>query len=363
MAALVERSTGQWVECRQLTKSFGPVTAVDGMSLDVAPGEIMALLGPSGCGKTTFLRLVAGFERPDAGRVSLAGDVVAGPGRFTPPEQRRIGMVFQDYALFPHLSVADNVGFGLGRRRRYPRPAVERLLRLVGLEGLGDRLPHELSGGQQQRVALARALAPAPAVVLLDEPFSNLDATLRAEVRAEVRDILREAAATAVFVTHDQEEALSLADRVAVMRGGRLCQVDRPDQLYARPADRFVATFVGDADLVPGYWDGQCIQTILGPLPAALDTPSGEVEAVVRPETLRLSLDDGGAGMVRATTYFGHDQLIEVELADRSVVRCRTGPDRRFAPGDRVAVAVAGDVVGFPRPVLATDKAGSSVSR
>jgi iron(III) transport system ATP-binding protein len=363
MAAVHERSTGQGVECRELTKAFGPVTAVDGMSLDVVPGEILALLGPSGCGKTTFLRLVAGFERPDAGQVRLAGEVVAGPGRFTPPERRRIGMVFQDYALFPHLSVADNVGFGLGRRRRYPRPAVERLLALVGLTGLGDRLPHELSGGQQQRVALARALAPAPAVVLLDEPFSNLDATLRAEVRAEVRGILREAGATAVFVTHDQEEALSLADRVAVMRHGRLCQVDRPDRLYTHPADPFVATFVGDADLVPGYWDGRRIQTILGPLPAAMATPAGEVDAVLRPEALRLSPDDGAAAVVRATTYFGHDQIVEVELPDRSVVRCRTGPERRFAPGDRVAVAVTGEVVGFPRQSLPTRKAGSSSSR
>ena len=231
MATGLETLCGRRVRCRGLTKIFGAVRAVDDMSLDVDPGEIVALLGPSGCGKTTFLRLIAGFERPDAGSVLLADEEVAGPGRFLPPERRRIGMVFQDYALFPHLSVADNVAFGLARRRRLSargahRDAAEsvgRLLALVGLEGLGARLPHEISGGQQQRVALARALAPAPAVVLLDEPFSNLDATLRAEVRAEVRGILREAGATAVFVTHDQEEALSLADRVAVMRAGHLC--------------------------------------------------------------------------------------------------------------------------------------------
>jgi iron(III) transport system ATP-binding protein len=345
------------VQCRALSKRFGALAAVERFDLDVAPGEILALLGPSGCGKTTFLRLVAGFERPDGGSVTLAGEEVAGPGRFVPPERRRTGMVFQDYALFPHLSVADNVGFGLAQRRlpvgwRSRSAAagkqVEHLLRLVGLEGLGGRLPHELSGGQQQRVALARALAPSPAVVLLDEPFSNLDASLRAEVRAEVRGILREAGATAVFVTHDQEEALSLADRVAVMRAGRLCQVDAPDRLYAQPADRFVASFVGDADLLPGHWDGRLIHTSLGALRSDLATPPGEVEAVIRPEALQLRLDGGGPAVVRQITYFGHDQLVEVELDDRSVLRSRTGPTRVFEPGDRVAVSVAGPVIAFP---------------
>jgi iron(III) transport system ATP-binding protein len=346
---------GRRVACAQLTKTFGPVTAVDGMSLDVVPGEIVALLGPSGCGKTTFLRLVAGFERPDSGTVLLAGAEVAGPGCFVPPERRRIGMVFQDYALFPHLSVADNVAFGLGRRRRENGSQVDRLLALVGLAGLGGRLPHELSGGQQQRVALARALAPAPAVVLLDEPFSNLDATLRAEVRAEVRAILREASATAIFVTHDQEEALSLADRVAVMRAGRLCQFDTPDRLYAEPADRFVATFVGDADLVAGHWDGQHVVTAFGPLRCSTTAPPGAVEVVLRPEALRLRLDGRGPGIVRRSTYFGHDQLIEVEIHDRSVVRSRIGPGRLFEPGDRVSVSVKGEVVAFP---AGTDNGG-----
>ncbi|HLF40576.1 MAG TPA: ABC transporter ATP-binding protein [Acidimicrobiia bacterium] len=355
MATGLETLCGRRVRCRGLTKIFGAVRAVDDMSLDVDPGEIVALLGPSGCGKTTFLRLIAGFERPDAGSVLLADEEVAGPGRFLPPERRRIGMVFQDYALFPHLSVADNVAFGLARRRRLSargahRDAAEsvgRLLALVGLEGLGARLPHEISGGQQQRVALARALAPAPAVVLLDEPFSNLDATLRAEVRAEVRGILREAGATAVFVTHDQEEALSLADRVAVMRAGHLCQVDTPARLYREPADRFVATFVGDADLLPGHWDGQRVATAVGALRSSLIGPPGAVEAVIRPEALRLQLDGAGPAVVRRSTFFGHDQLVEVELGDRTVVRSRTGPDRLFAPGDRVSVAVLGDVVAF----------------
>ncbi|MGH9000505.1 MAG: ABC transporter ATP-binding protein, partial [Acidimicrobiia bacterium] len=340
------------VHCAGVTKAFGPVVAVDDVTLDVIPGEILALLGPSGCGKTTFLRLVAGFERPDAGVIRLAGREIAAPRLFVPPERRRIGMVFQDYALFPHLSVAANVAFGL-RRQGGIRPSrdsqasgrVEQMLALVGLGGLGDRLPHELSGGQQQRVALARALAPDPAVVLLDEPFSNLDAALRAEVRDEVRAILRKAGATAVFVTHDQEEALSMADRVAVMRAGRLCQVDTPDRLYTRPADRFVATFVGHADVLPGRLEGGWAATVLGPVRAEASAEgagptSGDVHVVLRPEALRLRLDGAGPGTVRRLTFFGHDQIIEVTLTDGCTVHSRTGPQRVFEPGDRVSVAV-----------------------
>jgi iron(III) transport system ATP-binding protein len=359
------------VSAEGVVKRFGSVAAVDRVSLDVVPGEILALLGPSGCGKTTFLRLIAGFERPDGGSIRLTGTTVAGPGVFVPPERRHIGMVFQDYALFPHLSVAANVAFGMARQRRrgrtvLPQAEVDRLLEFVGLAGLGGRLPHELSGGQQQRVALARALAPAPDVVLLDEPFSNLDAALRASVREEVRGILRAAGATAVFVTHDQEEALSLADRVAVMRAGRLCQVDTPARLYARPADPFVATFVGDADVLPGRSDGSLIETAIGVLRADAGAPVGDVRVIVRPEAVRLRLDGAGRARVSRLTYFGHDQLIEIALGDGSSIRCRMGPERGFEPGDRVAVSVVGDVVAFPagtarpepEPALATVESG-----
>jgi len=330
------------VECEDLTKSFGPVVACDEVCLTVDRGEILALLGPSGCGKTTFLRLVAGFERPDDGCVRIGGRMVAGPGTYMPPERRRIGVVFQDYALFPHLDVAHNIGFGLGRRRR---SRVDEALALVGLGGLGARYPHELSGGQQQRVALARALAPEPDLILLDEPFSNLDATLREHVRSEVREILRAAEATAIFVTHDQEEALSLADRVAIMRAGRVHQVDTPERIYTRPADLFVAAFVGGANLVSGHGDGGFTTSALGRFRTLNPPPDGPVTLVVRPETLRLHPRAGADAVVRSATFYGHDQVVEVAMQDGTLVRARLGPGRFFEAGDHVEVTVVGDEV------------------
>ncbi len=271
-----------------LTKRFGPITAVDDVSLDVRRGEFLGVLGPSGCGKTTLLRLVAGFERPDAGGIEIAGDAVAGPRRHVPPEGRRIGMVFQESALFPHLDVAGNIGFGLSRRGRDAR--IAELVALVGLAGLQRRMPHELSGGQQQRVALARALAPDPAIIMLDEPFSSLDATLRAQLRGEVRDILRAAGATTLFVTHDQGEALEISDRVAVMRAGRIEQLSTPDELYLRPVNRFVAGFVGEANFLPGSVRHGEVQTIVGRFRAAGDglTDGMRAEVLLRPEQLHM---------------------------------------------------------------------------
>jgi iron(III) transport system ATP-binding protein len=271
-----------------LTKRFGEVVAVDGIDLEARHGEFLAVLGPSGCGKTTLLRLVAGFERPDAGGIEIDGRVVAGPRRHVPPEQRRIGMVFQESALFPHLDVAANIGFGLPRQRRQTR--VDELVAMVGLAGLQRRMPHELSGGQQQRVALARALAPRPALILLDEPFSSLDATLRTQLRSEVREILRAAGATALFVTHDQAEALEISDRVAVMRAGRIEQVSTPDELYLRPVNRFVAGFIGDANLVVGDVRHGEVQTVVGRFRAgngALQEGS-RAEVLLRPEQLHM---------------------------------------------------------------------------
>jgi iron(III) transport system ATP-binding protein len=271
-----------------LSKRFGDVVAVEDVDLGVAEGEFLGVLGPSGCGKTTLLRLIAGFERPDQGGIEIDGRVVAGPRRNLPPEARRIGMVFQESALFPHLDVAGNIGFGLARREREQR--IAELVALVGLAGLQRRMPHELSGGQQQRVALARALAPHPALILLDEPFSSLDATLRGQLRGEVRDILRTAGATTVFVTHDQNEALEISDRVAVMRAGRIEQVSTPDELYLRPVNRFVAGFVGEANLLPGEVNRGEVRTIVGRFRAGagLLVEGARAEVLLRPEQLHM---------------------------------------------------------------------------
>ena len=335
---------------RGLVKRFGALTVVDGVDFHAAPGEFVALLGPSGCGKTTTLRLIAGFDDLDAGEIEVNGRVVAGAGRFEPPERRQVGMVFQDGALFPHLNVAQNVGFGLpkgGDRKRLVADA----LAMVGLEGFAERMPHELSGGQQQRVALARALAPKPAVILLDEPFSNLDAELRAPVRTEVRDILRAAHATAVLVTHDQEEALSLADRVAVMWRGRIVQDAGPEELYHRPASREIGVFVGDAQFVPGEGAGRRVRCELGDLPAS-GAASGPVDVMVRPESLRLSLPTDGQpanATVLTRLFFGHDQLMKIRLDSGSTLNARLGTYGGIRPGDRVHVAVRGAVLTFPR--------------
>ena len=249
-------SIGRGVSVRDARKEFNRLAAVRNVSFELQQGQLMALLGPSGCGKTTTLRLIAGFERLDDGEIEIGGRIVAGKGLHLPPEKRRIGMVFQEYALFPHLSVDQNVRFGLHSYPDDPQRRVAAVLELVGLSGFGPRMPHELSGGQQQRVALACALAPQPELVLLDEPFSNLDAGLRVRVRAEVRSILRQANATAIFVTHDQEEALSLVDTVAVMIDGTIRQAARPQALYRQPADRDVAAFLGDANFLPGIAQG-----------------------------------------------------------------------------------------------------------
>ncbi len=330
-----------------LTKSFGEKAAVAGVDLLVERGAVCALLGPSGCGKTTVLRLIAGFERPDAGRVLVGDRVVAGDGAFVAPERRRIGMVFQDYALFPHLSVEGNVAYGLGRSA--DRSRVSEVLALVGLDGLGARQPHELSGGEQQRVALARAMAPTPEVILLDEPFSNLDAALRVRVRREMRDILVEAGVTALFVTHDQEEALSLADRVAVMRAGRIEQEGTPEEVYGRPRSRWLADFLGDAEIVRGTAAGGAVECELGrfPIPKALEGP---VDVVVRPESVALGAgaapgrDRSHEGVVVAREYYGHDQLVEVELPSGLRLRSRSMGFPIWHPGDRVRVWIDGPV-------------------
>jgi iron(III) transport system ATP-binding protein len=342
---------------RGLEKRYGDVEVLRGIDLDVERSEFLALLGPSGCGKTTTLRVVAGFERPYAGSIEIGGDRVCDatvPGsRWVPPEGRRVGMVFQDYALFPHLSVARNVAFGLPRHAANREARVASALATVGLAGLGERTPDQLSGGQQQRVALARALAPQPEVILLDEPFSNLDAELRAAVREDVRQILREAGMTAVLVTHDQEEALSIADRVAVMLDGKIVQVGSPEELYHRPASRTIADFIGDVQFLPGEAAGRRARTVLGdiPLHGAFDGP---VDVMLRPEMLRLSPvgapehHEGTPATIVSRAFFGHDQLLTLELDSGQLLKARLGAYGGFRPGDRVLVSVRGGALAYP---------------
>jgi iron(III) transport system ATP-binding protein len=323
-------------------KSFGSAEVLHGVSLDVQPGAVVALLGPSGCGKTTLLRIVAGLEQPDGGTVAIAGRAVAGDGAWVPPEKRRVGMVFQDWALFPHMTVERNVGYGIGKRDPDRAERIADALALVGLSGLGDRMPGTLSGGQQQRVALARALAPRPAVLLLDEPFSNLDTSLRVQVRAEVHALLAELGVTSVFVTHDQDEAFVLGDHVAVMTEGRIVQAAPPAELYAHPATPWVAGFVGDANLMEGDATGDRATTPIGPVPL-VEAATGAVQVLVRPESLRLTPgagngSGGAAATVELTEYYGHDTLYVVRTDGGVQVRVRAGSVPVAGRGERVSL-------------------------
>ncbi|MFC8850029.1 MULTISPECIES: ABC transporter ATP-binding protein [unclassified Micromonospora] len=340
-----------------LTRSYGTVPALAGVDLDVRSGTLLAVLGPSGCGKTTLLRCVAGFERADSGGIAVAGRPVAADRVHVPPHRRRVAVVPQEGALFPHLSVADNVGYGLDRAaRRSGR--VEEVLALVGLGGYGPRMPHQLSGGQQQRVAVARALAPRPPLVLLDEPFSALDAQLRTELRADVRQALRADGATAVLVTHDQGEALSMADAVAVMDAGRIVQCGPPAEVYRDPATPWVARFVGDAVLLPATVADAVALTPLGRLPlrgAATGgggtggvATGGAATVLIRPEQIRLAATGGPLATVVRQDFHGHDALTTLRLDDGTVLTARTLDEgAALAAGAQVAVTVRGEVRAY----------------
>jgi iron(III) transport system ATP-binding protein len=333
------------IRLRGVSKSFGATRAVRDVTLEIEHGELMAVLGPSGCGKTTLLRLVAGFEVPDAGSVEVGEETLSGSGRFVPPEKRRVGMVFQDYALFPHLTVEANVAFGLSRRPREERAALtRRTLELVGLQHKARSHPQELSGGERQRVALARALAPEPAIVLLDEPFASLDATLRAGLRREVELILREAEATALLVTHDQEEALSLADRLAVMREGGIVQVGAPEDVYGRPASRWAAQFVGEVNVLAGVARGGGVETELGRFDLRAPA-SGTVHVAVRPEQLELSARHDGNAEVIAREFRGHDVLYRLRHEGGRTVLVQLPSLELYEVGARVFVRPASSAV------------------
>ena len=320
------------IRARDLSRSYDEVVALDHFSLDVWESGVVTLLGPSGCGKTTALRVIAGFENAQ-GSIEIHGRKVLDEGVFVPPEKRRVGMVFQDYALFPHMSVSSNVAYGLPRGDRAPR--VAEVLALVGLTGLEDRMPNELSGGQQQRVALARALAPKPEVILLDEPFSNLDASLRDRVRRELRLILTEARTTAVFVTHDQEEALATSDIVAVMKDGQILQADTPANLYTNPANPWIAEFLGDADVLESEARNGIAETPVGSFKTDI---RGRVSVIVRPENVQISLGETSNAVVAGSEFFGHDQLVTVALHEGTRVRARIGPRPIYQAGQACRV-------------------------
>lgn len=334
------RATPEAVEVRGICLAYGAgPTVLDRVDLAVRPGSVLALLGPSGCGKTTLLRVVAGLEAPNAGEVVIGDRRLTGPGVLVPPERRRVGMVFQDWGLFPHLSVADNIGYGLPRaeRGREARRVVE-ALEMVGLAGLAGRLPGTLSGGQQQRVALARALAPRPAVLLLDEPFSNLDTVLRVQVRSEVHRLLDELEVTTIFVTHDQDEAFVLGDEVAVMGGGAVVQQGTPAVLYEAPSTPWVASFVGEANLLSGTARGSAADTVVGAV-SLRDPTDGPVEVLVRPELVEVVAGDDG--VVQGVEYYGHDTVYLVDL-DGVPLRARTSGPPLLRRGARVAVSYRG---------------------
>ena len=344
-----------------VSKAYGAAVAAVALDLDVEAGRLVTVIGPSGCGKSTLLRLVAGLERPDAGTVAVDGELVAGPGRFVPPERRRVGLVFQDHALFPHLTVAGNVAFGLDRLSRDRRRArVDEVLALVRLTDLAARYPHELSGGEQQRVALARALAPGPSVVLLDEPFSSLDENLRAQVRAELVGVLRATGTTAVLVTHDQTEALSIGDTVVVMRDGRIEQADTPQAVFERPATRFTASFMGDADFLPAHVHRALLTCEIGVV-STVPGWSGvdaDVEVVLRPHEVALSaVRTGGAdGVVTNVEYHGAFVLHTVRLGSGATVRSWQPHAVRHPAGTEVEVSV---VPGITPTLLIGDRAVS----
>jgi len=350
------------LELNGVVQRYGSHTVVDGVGFCLASGRIACLLGPSGCGKTTLLRCIAGFEEIAAGEIRLHGEIVSRAGCRLPPEKRRIGMVFQDYALFPHLSVEENVAFGLGRQRQQDgHLRVRQLLATVGLSGLGDKFPHELSGGQQQRVALARALAPRPELILLDEPFSNLDVGLRERLSLEVREILKREGSTAILVTHDQNEAFAMADEIGIMHEGKIQQWDVPYNLYHRPANRFVADFIGQGVLLPGVVSaGTNVEMELGQLVSDMpvecsETCTGchdgcEVDVLLRPDDVVHDDRSPLQAEVLHKAFRGAEILYTLRLASGATVLSLVPSHHNHALGEQIGIRLDADhVIAFKR--------------
>ena len=316
--------------------------AIQGISFAAREGEILCLLGPSGCGKTTILRAIAGFEPVRSGQIFLSGQLVSSPDVMTPTENRRVGMVFQEYALFPHLRVQDNIAFGLRHLARSERASrVQEMLRLTGLEGFERRYPHELSGGQQQRVALARALVQNPVVLLLDEPFSNLDPDMAGRMRQELHDLLRRTKTTTVLVTHDHDEAFAMADRIAVLNQGRLEQFDTPEMMYHMPATPFVADFVGQADFIPGTVTEGMVHTELGEFPDTIECKDGTaVVVMIRPDDIHLVPMEGARSRILSRQFRGSENLYTVSLPSGQIVHSSQGSTSVYQAGTTVELRV-----------------------
>lgn len=331
------------IRARSITKSYGTEKVLSDFNLDVWNGSIVGILGISGSGKTTALRLIAGFDRPDSGMIEMRDQIISSEELFLPPEERNIGMVFQDYALFPHLNVEKNIAFGL-TKDEIKNGRLEEVLTLCNLNHYRNKIPQELSGGQQQRVALARALAPNPEVILLDEPFTSLDAHMARELRDEVVALLRKTETTAIIVTHDQEEALSVCDVVSVLENGKVIQSATPQEIYLNPVSQTVANSVGDPNILKGFSVDGRVETSLGTFVSAYD---GALDVSIRPECIELSLDSDGSYVVKECTFYGHDQVISFQNSKGEIFRARSLPNTIYESGDKVNINIS-EVTTFP---------------
>ena len=334
------------IRARSITKSYGLESVLSDFNLDVWNGSIVGILGMSGSGKTTALRLIAGFEKPDSGIIEMRNEIISNEDTFLPPEQRNVGMVFQDYALFPHLNVEKNISFGLSALE-IKSGRLEEVISMCNLEKYRKKFPQELSGGQQQRVALARALAPNPEVILLDEPFTSLDANMARDLREEVVTLLKQTETTAIIVTHDQEEALSVCDVVSVLENGKVIQSATPQEIYLNPVSQTVANSVGDPNILKGFSINGRVETSLGSFVSAYN---GALDVSIRPECIELTLDTEGSYVVTECTFYGHDQVISFSNNKGEIFRARSLPNTIYESGDKVTVNIS-EVTTFPSKV------------
>ena len=331
------------IRARSVAKSYGSEKVLSDFNLDIWNGSIVGILGISGSGKTTALRLLAGFDKPDSGIIEMRDKVISSKETFLPPEERNIGMVFQDYALFPHLNVEKNIAFGLSRNE-INSGRLEEVISMCNLKTYRNKFPQELSGGQQQRVSLARALAPKPEVILLDEPFTSLDAHMARDLREEVISLLRQTETTALIVTHDQEEALSVCDVVSVLENGSVIQSATPQEIYLNPVSQTVANSVGDPNILKGFSIDGRVETSLGTFVTAYN---GALDVSIRPECIELLLDSEGSYVVKDCTFYGHDQVVSFQNSKGEVFRARSLPNTIYEVGDKVNINIS-EVTTFP---------------